>query len=348
MRVVIATVQVPFVRGGAELLAKSLRDALHEAGHEVEIAAIPFKWYPPEVVLDHMLACRLLDLTESGGCTVDRIIALKFPAYLVRHPNKILWIAHQHKDAYELWDDPAGDLARHPNGVQVRRAIREADRQLIPQAKRVFAISRTVAARLKKFCCFDAAVLYPPPPNAAQFYSAEQQGYFLCPGRLGAIKRQMLILEALARTRRPVAVRFSGAAEDSRYAEELQLAARRLKLEKRVKWLGFLTESELRGQYAHAIAVLYPPFNEDYGYVTLEAMLSSKPVITCRDSGGPLEFVTDNQTGIVCEPIPESVASAMDRLWDDTSCAHTLGKAGRDKYESLGIEWPKVIKALLA
>ncbi|HZT81915.1 MAG TPA: hypothetical protein VFA26_16940, partial [Gemmataceae bacterium] len=86
MRIVIATVQVPFVRGGAEILADGLRDALRAAGHQAEIVAVPFKWYPPERILDHMLACRLLDLTETCGAGIDRVIGLKFPAYFVNHP----------------------------------------------------------------------------------------------------------------------------------------------------------------------------------------------------------------------------------------------------------------------
>ena len=88
MRILIATVQVPFVRGGAEIHAKGLRSALRAEGHEAEIVAVPFKWYPPERILDHMLACRLLDLTESAGTPVDRVIGLKFPAYFVPHPHK--------------------------------------------------------------------------------------------------------------------------------------------------------------------------------------------------------------------------------------------------------------------
>ena len=97
MRVAIATVQVPFVHGGAEVLAVGLRDALTRAGHEADIVAVPFKWYPPDRILDHMLACRLLDLSESMGTAIDRVIGLKFPAYLVAHPHKVLWITHQHR-----------------------------------------------------------------------------------------------------------------------------------------------------------------------------------------------------------------------------------------------------------
>src|SRR5438552_1765797 len=137
MRILIATVQVPFIRGGAEILAEGLRDALLAAGHQAEIVAVPFKWYPPERILDHMLACRLLDLTETAGVAVDRVIGLKFPAYLIPHPNKVLWVLHQHRMAYEMWDHPFGDLITSPQGPRVRDAIQEADQRLIPETRGV-------------------------------------------------------------------------------------------------------------------------------------------------------------------------------------------------------------------
>jgi len=127
MRILIATSQVPFIRGGAEIHAEGLRDALRAVGHEAEIIAIPFKWYPPQQILDHMLACRLLDLTEVAGTPVDLLIGLKFPAYLIPHPNKVLWILHQHRTAYELWDHPLSDMIYYPNGAQVRDELPSAD-----------------------------------------------------------------------------------------------------------------------------------------------------------------------------------------------------------------------------
>src|SRR6202165_5999344 len=170
MRILIATVHVPFIRGGAEVHAEGLRDALRAAGHETEIIAVPFKWYPPERIPDHMLACRLLDVTEVMGTPVDLLIGLRFPAYLIPHPNKVLWILHQFRTAYELWDHPLGDLISSRNGLKVRDAIRRADRQFIAQARLVFANSANVAARLKYFCDIEATPLYHPPPNAEDFY----------------------------------------------------------------------------------------------------------------------------------------------------------------------------------
>lgn len=349
MRILIATAQVPFIRGGAEAHAEGLRDALRAEGHEAEIIQIPFKWYPPEKILDHMLACRLLDLTETAGTPVDLLIGLKFPAYLIAHPNKVLWILHQYRTAYDLWDHPLSDLIHWPNGAEIRDAIRQADRLSIPEAKAIFANSGNIARRLKDFCDIDATPLYHPPPHAEQFRCEAAQDYLFFPSRLTRLKRQSLVLEALARTREPVRVRFAGsAAEPASYAEELKAQARRLKVQERAEWLGEVTEEEKRSLYARALGVLYPPLDEDYGYVTLEAMLSSKPIITCADSGGPLEFVRDSMNGLVAEPDADSLSMAMDKLWTGREQAKSWGEQGRALYEQMGINWPNVVRKLLS
>lgn len=348
MRILIATVQVPFIRGGAEVHAEGLRDALRGAGHEAEILAIPFKWYPPEKILDHILACRLLDVSEVAGTPVDRLIGLRFPAYLIRHPNKVLWILHQHRTAYELWDHALSDLVYYANGSQVRDAIEQADRSLIPEARAVFANSQNVANRLKHFCAIDSTPLYHPPPNADKFYTAGAEDYLFFPSRLCIPKRQELALEALARTRNPVRLCFAGTSDHPDYSDKLQSLARKHKVQKRVEWLGGISEEEKHSRYARALAVVYPPIDEDYGYVTLEAMLASKPVITCSDSGGPLEFITNQTTGLIPDPTPEALAAAFDFVWENRARAASWGQAARRHYESLDLSWSNVIRKLLA
>jgi len=348
-RILIATVQVPFIRGGAEAHAEGLRDALCAAGHEAEIVAVPFKWYPPEKILDHMLACRLLDLTEAAGTPIDLLIGLKFPAYLIPHPRKVLWILHQHRSAYELWDHPRyRDISTWPQGQEIRDAIRQADRRLIAEARAVYANSRTVADRLEKFCGLKAEPLYHPPPHAAEFYCAPAEDYLFFPSRLCLPKRQAHVLEALSRTKQPVQVWFAGASDHAAITAELTALTEKLKLARRVKWLGRIADEEKRQLYARSLAVVYPPFDEDYGYVTLEAMLASKAVLTCRDAGGPLEFVTHGETGWVAEPTPESLAAAMDDLWRERGQAARRGAAGRTLYEQLEISWSHVVEKLLA
>jgi len=347
VRIIIATVQIPFVSGGAESHAEGLKSALIAAGHEADIVAVPFNPAVPERIPDQMLACRLLDVTEIHGSAVDRLIALKFPAYLIPHPNKVVWVLHQHRAAYDLWTYPFEDLSASPRGVLVREAIRRADQQLA-EAKAVFANSKNIANRLGHFCGINSVPLYHPPPRAESFFCARETGeYFFFPSRFSATKRQSLVLEALALTKEKVKVRFAGLADSPEYGKRLKLLAAKLGVEARVEWLGFVTEEEKRDAYAKAIAVIFPPVDEDYGYITLEAMLSSKAVITCDDSGGPLEFVSHLKTGLVAKPTAAALAEALDQLWQDRDLAAKYGRAGRERYEQMGLSWSEVVRQLL-
>ncbi len=347
MRVVIATVQVPFVKGGAEILASGLLKAVQEDGHEAEIVSVPFKWYPPERLLEHMLACRLLDLTESCGQKIDHVIGLKFPAYLIQHSSKSMWLLHQHRTAYDLWEGAYSDLIHFPNGVQIRRAIINADNKAFQECNSIFTISGNVSKRLKQFNQVASTPLYHPPQSAEKFYCEREQGYFFFPSRLTTIKRQELVLQALVETRKPVKVIFAGEADHNVYFDHLINVVNKLHLQDRVTFLGRISEEEKIQHYAQSLGVIYPPFDEDYGYVTLEAMLSSKPVITCVDSGGSLEFVKDQETGLVAEPTSQSVAEALDLLWQNRSWAQELGSAGKERYYALNITWSNVVKNLL-
>ncbi len=346
MRVAVATVQVPFIRGGAEALADGLCDALRAAGHEAEIVTLPFKWYPPAAIPQQILAWRLLDLTESMSTRIDQVIGLKFPAYLLPHPNKVQWILHQHRSAYDLWEQHWGDLYGQPGGLEARDVIRAADTRLLGQARRVFAISRNVAARLRDYNGIEAEPLYHPPPLAGQYRSGEHGDYLLMPSRLNGPKRQDLVVEALGRTRQPVRVLFMGAPDNPAYAEGVMARAEAI-APGRAAWLGGVPDARKVELLAGALAVLVPPLDEDYGYVTLEAMLSSRAVITCTDSGGPLEFVEHGRNGLVCAPDPAALADAMDTLWSDRAQARALGAEGLAHYRSMGLSWEHAVQCLL-
>ena len=348
MHIAIVTTQVPFVQGGAEVHARNLQEALRAAGHAAEIVTVPFKWYPPECILDAMLACRLLDLSEANGRKIDRVIGLKFPAYLIPHPNKVLWVLHQHRQAYEQWDHPLSDMVYYGNCREVRDAIRRADTRLIPEAKAVFTNSRNVSRRLKQYCGLDSTPLYHPPHHPDAFYCEEAEDFFFFPSRINASKRQLLAVQALAGVPGNTKLVFCGESEDAAYYEKLQQEVNAAGLQDRVKFHGRVSEKEKLLLYAHCLAVIYPPFDEDYGYVTLEAMLSSKPVITCEDSGGPLEFVEDGGNGYVVEAEPAALAEAMIRLRDQPARAAEAGRAGRRDYLDKKIAWEEVVEKLLA
>lgn len=346
MRVVIATVQVPFARGGAEILAEDLHEAVRVRGHQAEIVNIPWKWFPAESLLDSMLAFRLLDLSNYVDGAIDLFIGLKFPAYLIRHPNKVYWIAHQHRLAYELWDHRYG-LSHDPLGALARDAIHEADRTAFREAERVYTISQNVSDRLEEFLGVGSRPLYPPPRRAGEFHCRPPESFLFFPSRIAPLKRHDLMLEALALTRERVRVRCAGVGDPESHLSEMRRKAEDLGVADRVEWLGWIPEAELIGHYATALGIVYHPFDEDYGYVTLEAMLASKAVLTCSDSGGSLEFVVHEQTGLVAEPTPEAVAASMDALWGDRELARRWGAAGRRRYDSLRIGWDHILEELL-
>lgn len=346
MRILVTTAQVPFVRGGAEIHAESLVNALRSANHQVEIVSIPFKWYPSERILDVMLSCRLLDISEANGKKIDLVIPLKFPAYIIPHPHKVLWLLHQYRDAYDLWGSKFCALSQSANGFQIREAVINADNQAFAECKTIYANSQNVSRRLKTFNQFDSTPLYHPPKNPESFHCQAEQNYFFFPSRLTQIKRQELVLEAIAITKNPVKVIFAGEADDKTYDKYLIDLAKQLKISQQAIFVGRISEAEKIKYYAEATAVIYPPFDEDYGYVTLEGMLASKPIITCKDAGGPLEFVRHRETGIIAEPTANSLAAAMDEIWENRVWAAKLGIAGKAYYHSLNITWSNVVAKL--
>ncbi len=347
MRVGIATVQVPFVRGGAEMLADSLLAALREAGHQAEIISLPFKWYPAARVPEHMLAARLMQVEESVGQRIDRLIGLKFPAYLMPHPSKRLWLLHQHRSAYDLWDAPFSDLRHAPDGAHVRSVIRTADEAAFGECEAVYTISRVVSERLRQWSGVASTPLHHPPPGAERLRPGPYGDYILFPSRINESKRQHLAIEALALTRAPVRLCFIGAADAPAYDATLRARCTALGLDGRVTWRGEVGEADRLALYAGCLAVLFPPLAEDYGYVTLEAMLCAKAVVTTDDAGGPLDFVADRHNGLVCAPYPDAMAAALDRVWADRAGTEALGRAGRQRYGELGLEWSTVLDCLL-
>ncbi|AFZ46106.1 glycosyl transferase group 1 [Cyanobacterium stanieri PCC 7202] len=346
MNILVVTVQVPFIRGGAEIHAESLVQALKNHGHSAEIVAFPFEAHPPQRMLDLMFAFRLLDFSSFSGRNIDLIIPLKFPAYFNEHPNKVAWLLHQHRDVYDLWGQPFSGLVHNPDALQYQQTIINGDTKALKECRKIYSNSQNVANRLKKYNGLDSTPLYHPPKNADQFHCEEAQSYFFFPSRLNRVKRQYLVLEALSKTHHKVKVLFAGSSDTGLYEEELQQMTEKLDIADRAIFLGQITEAEKIKYYAESIGVIYPPLDEDYGYVTLEGMLSSKPIITCDDSGGPLEFITNEETGIVTASEPLALARGMDQLWENRRLASHLGKNARQRYEALDITWTNVVNKL--
>jgi glycosyltransferase involved in cell wall biosynthesis len=345
MNILICTTQVPFTTGGAESHVEGLRLALIQAGYNAEVVALPFKWYPPAEIMQSALAWRLLDLSEANNKPVDLVIGMKFPAYLVGHERKVLWIMHQYRAAYNLWGTPFDDLSTYPDGAQVREWIQQADNRLIPQAKKVFANSKTVAERLRRFNGIESQPLYHPPPRAESLRSGEQGDYIFYPSRLEPQKRQELLIEAMQFVKTPVQIILAGGARDPKHYESL---LKKYRVSHRVSLRGFVSEQEMIDLYANALGVCYLPFDEDYGYVTLEGMMSGKPVVVAADGGGATEFITHDSEGLIVDPQPLAIADALDALYANRARALAMGQRGQEKLRAMNLSWANVVQNLIA
>src|SRR6266542_3819754 len=195
MRIAVCAPQVPFARGGAEIFAEKLTEELGKRGHEAALVTVPFKWYPGTRVLDQAFLWRLVDLTESDGRPIDRVIATKFPAYCVRHPNKVAWVLHQFRQAYDYDRTELGQFSEAPQDRATIRALERLDRIALGEARKVFATSRNVAERLMISVGIEAEVL-PHPPQQLAFHTAEPERFVLSVNRLDRAKRIDLLIEA--------------------------------------------------------------------------------------------------------------------------------------------------------
>jgi glycosyltransferase involved in cell wall biosynthesis len=341
VKVAVLNNSAPFIRGGAEFLADSLVAELGKRGHDVELVKVPLRWATCRDIAESMAAAASLRIPEA-----DRVIALKFPAYLVPHQNKVVWLLHQFRQVYELWDTPYRGLPDGPETDALRRAIVRADGRAFRESQKVLCNSTVTQGRLRQFNAIDSEVLLAPHSDLARYQPGPFGDYVLAIGRITESKRQHLLAEAMARVPSGVRLVIAGAPEDPADLERINKIVAAHGLGSRVEVIArFISDEEKARLISHSRAVAYLPVDEDsYGYVTAEAMTAGKPVITCADSGGILELVEDGRTGIVAEPNPESVAAAITRIGRR---AQPMGAAAATKVKGLGLSWDRAIERLL-
>ncbi len=340
----VCAAQVPFVQGGAEALSNNLCSELIKRGYEVDLLNIPFKWYPPNEILKNALVWRLLDLSESDGKKIDLLICTKFPTYVAKHPNKIVWLFHQHRPAYDLRGTAYDDLNHYPSGEFVRKKIQIIDNRYLNESKKIFTISKNVSDRLLKFNNIQSDPLYPPSKNSDKFFNDDYEGYVLYPSRLDLKKRQDLLINAMKYTKSGIKCKIVG---DGPAKERYTELTKKLNVTDKIEFLGWVDEEELINLYSKCLAVFFSPLDEDYGFITIESFLSEKPVITTFDSGGPLEFVDDHKNGFVVRPEPREIAKKLDYLYENKDIAKKMGKGGRRKIKNMNISWDNVIDRLV-
>lgn len=344
MKILIVNNMAPFLWGGAEELASHLEKNLIIAGHDAEVMRIPFQWEPSHGIPSQMLMVRAFELWN-----VDHVIALKFPAYLIRHPNKTLWLLHQYRQAYDLFDVNQSNIPANAAGDELRTIIQTADNEAFNECRRIFTNSEVTRQRLAKYNGFDATVLMPPLNDPELFTGGTPQGYVFAGGRVNGMKRQHLLVEAMAFTAPHVRLIVAGPPDTPEDAARLQRLVEQYGLQGRVHLdLRFLARSELARYVNEASACAYLPFDEDsLGYVAMEAATAAKPILTTSDSGGVLGLVNHLETGWITEPTPESLAAILDKACNNSASTKVMGATAQRLWLDMQISWPSTIEGLL-
>jgi glycosyltransferase involved in cell wall biosynthesis len=306
------------------VIARELTRALRDSGHEAHVVVTPQNRFGRQA--SAYVATWLTDLTSSEGRPVDQVISLRYPSYAIRHPRHVCWLNHTMREYYDLWPRFSESLSAKGRAKErVRRAIiHRADRYLLTHnVTRLFVQSRTIQERLAMWPELQSTVLYPPAPHR-EYRCSEYGDEFLFVSRLTSLKRAALLIRALA-TPEGKHLR-SVIAGDGEERGTLERLAGELRLDNRVRFTGRLSDDQLIDHLARCRAVCFPPFQEDYGFVTAEAFASRKAVVTCRDSGGPAELVVDGVSGFICEPTPDALARALRTIADDRPLAERMGQ----------------------
>jgi glycosyltransferase involved in cell wall biosynthesis len=325
-------------------MMEALIAQLEQRDHEVAAVRLPFVWQTPDQVVKSYTAWRLLDLAQIESRKVDMVIALKFPAHVIPHDNKVVWLIQQFRQVYDLFGteyspyDPTSD-----EDISLRDTIQLMDTRTLAEARRVYGISDNVVQRLSDHNGLSARVLYPPPPLDGQFRAEGYGDFVFSLSRLDEMKRVEYLIEAMSLVRSPIRCKIAGSGPD---AAALQSLVRRRRIADRVEFLGRVSDEDALALYAQALAVYYAPYDEDYGLATIEAMKSAKPVLTFEDSGGVLEFVEDGITGYAVPPRDaRALAERIDALYEDKQRAEEMGRRGMERVGT--INWDHALATLL-
>lgn len=327
------------------MIVDDLAAELSERGHEVDVLTLPF-WSVWDEMLEQMLALRLMNIQNRA----DRLICIRTPSYLLEHHNKVAWFIHHHRGAYDLWGTPFQDIPDNEAGLKVLASIKTSDNRSLREMKKLFTNSKVVSDRLTRFNQLDSTVLYPPLRHAERFQCRSYGDYIFYASRIATPKRQMLAIESMRFVQSSTRLVIAGAPDEQQVLLELQELVNKLKLNDRVEIKGhWISEEEKAELFANCLGGIYIPLDEDsYGYPTLESFQSQKPVITCTDSGGTMEIMKDGVNGFICQPTPESIASAIDQLSSDRDKAARMGRAGLECMQTMNISWDYVCEQLVS
>ena len=318
--------------GGAERFHLGLTNSLNTATTSAELIQVMTNESSFETIEDSYLRCYNLDLSEY-----DAVISTKAPTYIVRHPNHLCYLQHTIRIFYDMFDkqfpDPDQTVCKQ------RDMILRIDSEALkyPGIKKIFSQGYEIRDRLLKWNSLESEVLH--PAIAMPCTKPNNYEYIFMPGRLHIWKRVDLLIKAMRYVQYPVHLKIAGAGEDE---ERLQAMAGS---DDRIEFLGHVSDEELSQLYANALVVSFVPIREDYGYITLEAFAHEKPIITCKDSGEPLQFIKHGINGFVVDPNPKEIAKAIEYFILNPEQAKTMGNKGSQDINH--IKWTNISQKIL-
>lgn len=377
---ILAPSPVPFQTGGAEKFWLGLRAAVSECpGCQADLIKLPSPENSFSDIVSSYRKFAELDLSHF-----DMVITSKYPAWLVKHPNHVIYLQHPLRGLYDTYhfthlpqtlarpprqlaplmelirkESPAREdlpavfdlleqaqrIKSLPSGIfdfpgpLIREVVHFFDRVAMAGAAAYLAISRTAREREGYFPPRASVKILHHPPDLASLFCGEGK-YIFTASRLNKMKRLDLIVDAMVHVKGDVKLKIAG--EGPEYDNLVARAAE----DERIEFLGHVPDSALPQLYAGAICVPFTPYDEDYGLISVEAMLAGKPVLTTKDSGGPTELVQDGVNGFITEPSPEALGNALNTLVKDRALAARMGAEGRKLAET--ITWPKTARELLS
>ena len=231
------------------------------------------------------------------------------------------------------------DLFKFP-GSFIRLIIHFFDDCAISPEKirRYYCIS-TVVQKRKDYFPENVNVTAIPHPSPIPYFKEGAYDYIFTISRLDAPKRIDLLINAMEYVSQDIKFKIAGTGPQEDLLKKLS------KNDDRIDFLGFVNDEELIALYSNALVVLYVPYDEDFGLITIEAMTSKKPVITTKDSGGPTEFVENNHTGFVVNTDPNRIAEKINYFIENRNEAKRMGYNGFNLVKD--ITWKNTILTLL-
>lgn len=341
MKIIIASTIVPFINGGGTFIVDWLEQKLNEYGHQAQAIRIPHSSNYNEL-LSQNLGLRMFQLEDA----CERLIAIRMPAYLIKHPDKYLWFIHHYRQFYDLWKTEYNSFPMNERTLAIREYMKRADDMAFREAKKIYTNSQVISNRLTKYSNMPSEVVYPPLLNDSQFFCNSYGDYIYYSSRICHHKRQWLAVEAMKYTKTPVRLVITGKTESNNDRNKIESIIKSNHLESKVTIVdAWITEEEKVKYLSNCLAAVYIPYDEDsYGYPSLEAHHSNKAVISCTDSGGTDELIIDGYNGYLTESSPEALAEVFDRLYENRRLAEKMGNNGKQRINELNISWDYVIR----